>query len=268
MKSDIKGVINEKLLVTIDGYYTNRDNFVGPLLVETPFVIVPNLANDLTAALAAGIAGNPSLAGALGSFGVSSAQAAGLIVQLAGSGLPDAGTPVAIVQPLENNPGVGSTPELMLTYRNFGKVSFYGTDIAFQYLANDKLSVFGNLSIVSDDFFDDEELDEEGTGLSLALNAPTLKGSGGFKYKFASGLSINAAGRYTDGFPVLSGPYVGDIDSYFLLDLGAGYDMSRFQSGLRIDIGVSNALDNMHREFIGAPQMGRMAMGRVTYSIK
>lgn len=263
-----KGVINEKLLVTIDGYYTNRDNFVGPLLVETPLVIVPNLANDLTAALAAGIAGNPSLAGALVAFDVSSAQAAGLIVQLAGSSLPDAGTPVAIVQPLENNPGVGSTPELMLTYRNFGKVSFYGTDIAFQYLANDKLSVFGNLSIVSDDFFDDEELDEEGTGLSLALNAPTLKGSGGFKYKFASGLSINAAGRYTDGFPVLSGPYVGDIDSYFLLDLGAGYDMSRFQSGLRIDIGVSNALDNMHREFIGAPQMGRMAMGRVTYSIK
>jgi len=53
-----------------------------------------------------------------------------------------------------------------------------------------------------------------------------------------------------------------------LLDLGAGYDMSRFQPGLRIDIGVSNALDNMHREFIGAPQMGRMAMGRITYSIK
>jgi len=261
-----KGIINEKLLFTVDGYWTKRDNFVGPLLMETPFVIVPNLANDLTAAIAAGIANNAQLAGALGQFGVSSQQAAGLLVALAGDALPSAGTPVAIVQPQENNPGVGNTPELMLTYRNFGQVSFYGADAAFQYLASDQLSFFGSASLVSDDYFDEDELDESGTGLELALNAPTLKGSAGFKYNFASGLSINAAGRYTDGFPVLSGPYVGDLDSYFLMDVGAGYDMSSFQPGLRVDVQVSNVLDNMHREFIGAPQMGRMGQARLTYS--
>jgi len=263
-----KGIINDKLIFTIDGYWTKRDNFVGPLLMETPFVIVPNLSNDLAAAIAAGIAGNAQLAGALGAMGVDAATAAGLLVALAGDGLPDAGTPVAIVQPQENNPGAGNTPELMLTYRNFGKVSFYGADVAFQFIASDNLSLFGNASIVSDDFFDDEELDEDGSGLQLALNAPTLKGSAGFKYSFASGLSFNAAGRYTDGFPVLSGPYVGDLDSYFLMDVGAGYDMSSFQPGLRIDLQVSNVLDNMHRQFIGAPQMGRMGMARLTYTIQ
>jgi len=263
-----KGVINEKLLVTIDGYYTNRDNFVGPLLVETPFVIVPGVTNDLIAAIAAGISGNAQLNGALGLMGVSPQAAAGLLVALAGDDLPDGETPVAIVQPVENNPGVGQTPELMMTYRNFGKVSFYGADVAFQYLANENLSVFGNLSLVSDDYFDEDELDESGTGLELALNAPTLKGSAGFKYGFASGLSINAAGRYTDGFPVLSGPYVGDVDSYFLLDVGVGYDLSNFQEGLRFDVSVSNATDKMHRQFIGAPQIGRQAMARITYSMK
>lgn len=263
-----KGVINEKLLVTIDGYYTNRDNFVGPLLVETPFVIVPGVTNDLIAAIAAGISGNAQLNGALGLMGVSPQAAAGLLVALADDALPDGETPVAIVQPVENNPGVGQTPELMMTYRNFGKVSFYGADVAFQYLANENLSVFGNLSLVSDDYFDEDELDESGTGLELALNAPTLKGSAGFKYGFASGLSINAAGRYTDGFPVLSGPYVGDVDSYFLLDVGVGYDLSNFQEGLRFDVSVSNATDKMHRQFIGAPQIGRQAMARITYSMK
>ncbi len=263
-----KGVVNEKLLVTIDGYYTQRDNFVGPLLTETPFVIVPNLANDLTAALATGIAGNAPLAGALAAFGLDAATAAGMVVALAGDALPSAETPVAIVQPVENNPGVGNTPEVMLSYRNFGKVSFYGADLAFQYLANDQLSLFGNLSIVSDDFFDDEELDEDGTGLSLALNAPALKGSAGFSYELDTGLKFNASGRYTDGFPILSGPYVGDLDSYFLLDLGVGYDLNDFAPGLRIDIGVSNALDKMHREFIGAPQMGRMGQARLTYDLK
>jgi iron complex outermembrane receptor protein len=263
-----KGVINEKLLVTIDGYYTNRDNFVGPLLVETPFVIVPGITNDLIAAIATGISGNAQLNGALGLMGVSPQAAAGLLVALAGDDLPDGETPVAVVQPMENNPGVGQIPELMLTYRNFGKVSFFGADVAFQYIANESLSLFGNLSLVSDDYFDEDELDESGTGLELALNAPTLKGSTGFKYDFNSGFSFNASGRYTDGFPVLSGPYVGDVDSYFLLDVGAGYDLNKFQEGLRFDITVSNATDKMHRQFIGAPQIGRQAMARITYSMK
>jgi outer membrane receptor for ferrienterochelin and colicins len=265
-----KGIINDKLLITADFYYSKRDNFVGPLLMETPFVIVPNLSNDLVAAIATGIAGNAQLAGALGQFGVSSQAAAGLLVGLAGSALPSASTPVAIVQPSENNPGVGQTPELMLTYRNFGKVSFYGSDIAFQYMASNELSLFGNVSLVSDDYFDDTELgdESEGSGLALALNAPRLKMAVGGKYDFGSGLSVNASGRYTDGFPVLSGPYIGKVDSYFLLDVGAGYDMAKFQPGLRIDLQISNALDNMHREFIGAPQMGRMGSARLTYTLQ
>jgi len=262
-----KGVINGKLLATADVYYTQRNNFIGPLLMETPFVVVPNLANDLAAALAAGIAGNATLNATLGAFGLSAAQAAGMVVQLAGSGLPSASTPVAIVQPVENNTGIGAVPELMLAYRNFGKVNFYGADIALQYIASSSLNLFGNLSLVSDDYFDDEEVDAPGTGLAVALNAPKLKGTAGFSYKFTNGLSVNAAGRYTDGFPVLSGPYVGDVESYMLFDLGAGYDLGQFAPGLRVDMGVSNITDNFHREFVGAPQMGRMAIARITYDM-
>ncbi|MEQ9104637.1 MAG: TonB-dependent receptor [Rhodothermales bacterium] len=261
-----KGVINNKLLATVDVYYSKRKNFVGPLLMETPLVFVPNLSNDLTAAISAGIAGNAQLAGALTQFGLTPNAVAGLLVNLAGDGLPDASTPVAIVQPIENNPGVGAVPELMLTYRNFGNVDFYGSDIAIQYLASDALSLFANLSLVSDDFFDDEELEEPGSGLTLALNAPTLKGRAGFQYTFANGLSVNGSGRYVEEFPIRSGPYEGTLESYFLLDLGAGYDLSEFTPGLRLDVNVTNVTDNMHREFIGAPQLGRMAMGRLTYS--
>ena len=262
-----KGMINDKLIATVDVYYTQRNNFIGPLLTETPFVIVPNLKTDLTTALAAGIAGNAQLNATLGAFGLSAAQAAGMVVQLAGSALPSASTPVAIVQPIENNRGVGAVPEIILTYRNFGKVNFYGADMAFQYLASDALSVFGNLSLVSDDYFDDEETDSPGTGLEVALNAPTLKGTAGFKYHFGNGLSVNAAARYTDGFPVLSGPYVGNVPSYALFDIGAGYDLKQFTAGLRVDIGISNVTDNFHREFVGAPQMGRMGIARITYDM-
>ncbi|MCH8961948.1 MAG: TonB-dependent receptor, partial [Bacteroidetes bacterium] len=127
----------------------------------------------------------------------------------------------------------------------------------------DAVSVFGNISWVSDDFFDNEELEEENTSLSLALNAPTLKVKFGGSYNLPSGFTINASGRYIKGFPVRSGPYIGDLENYFLIDIGGGYI---FENGLRLDIGISNLLDDDHREFIGAPKLGRVAIGRVTYS--
>ncbi len=272
-----KGLINDKLLVAIDAYYTQKEDFVGPLLMETPFVFAPNLSNDLTAAVVAGIEGNstpiPALGGAtlnqaLGGLGLNAATVAGLLVTLAGDQLPSASTPVAVVQAASNDAGAGKTPELMLAYRNFGNVDYIGVDASFQYMASKDLNLFANVSFVSDDFFDASELDEKGTDLSLALNAPAFKVRGGFDYTFDSGFSVNAAGRYSDAFPISSGPYQGTLDSYFLVDLGFGYDLNRFTPGLRVDVGVQNALDDTHREFIGAPQLGRMAIGRLTYTVK
>ena len=261
-----KGIFNNKVLFAVDGYWTQKKDFVGPLAMETPFVLVPTLSSDLTAALTNGISNNAVLAGTLAAFGLSPEAVAGLIVGLAGSQLPDASTPVAIVQPRENNPGIGKTPELMLSYRNFGKLTYWGVDASLQVLATNELSFFGNLSVVSDDFFDNTELDETNTSLSLALNAPKFKTKFGARYDGRSGFSANVAARYTDSFPVLSGPYVGTVDSYFLLDLGVGYAFSGEMKGLRLDLGVNNVFDDSHREFIGAPKLGRMAIARATYS--
>lgn len=260
-----KGIINDRILIAVDAYYTTKENFIGPLLMETPFVFVPDLQTDLTVAYAAAIGNNQVLAGALGQLGLSPQAVAGLVVGLAADQLPSATTPVAIVQPAENNGGAGTPPELLLAYRNFGKLEYFGADISAQVLVNDQLSLFGNVSFVNDDFFDNEELDETNTDLALALNAPTFKGKLGGAYRLDNGFSFNASGGYTEGFPVRSGPYVGEVDSYFLLDIGAGYDVPEVP-GLRADLSVSNVLDNEHRQFVGAPQLGRMGMVRLTYS--
>ncbi|RMF59473.1 MAG: TonB-dependent receptor, partial [Bacteroidetes bacterium] len=242
-------------------------DFVGPLAMETPFVFVPTLASDLTAALAGGIQNNAVLAGALAGLGLTPEQTAALIVGLAGGQLPDAQTPVAIVQPKENNPGVGQTPELMLSYRNFGKLSYWGVDVSLQVMVTPALSVFGNASFVSDDFFDNEELDEANPALSVALNAPKFKTKFGVNYEGPSGLTLGVAGRYNDGFPVRSGPYAGFVDSYFLVDVNMGVAFEDAIKGLRLDVGINNLFNDVHREFIGAPKLGRMVMARLTYSI-
>jgi iron complex outermembrane receptor protein len=261
-----KGLFGNRVLFAIDGYYTQRENFVGPLLVETPFVLVPTLLSDLTAAMATGIDGNAVLKGALAQAGITPQAAAAVIAGLASRSLPSASTPVALVVPTENDLGVGKAPELLLTYRNFGKVDFYGVDVSVQVIASSRLNFFGNISYVSDDFFDNEELEETNTSLAVALNAPTFKFKTGFNYAVPRGISVNASGRYADGFPVRSGPYIGDVRSYFLLDVGAGYDLGKFAPGMSLDVTVQNVLDNEHREFIGAPLIGRLALARLNYT--
>ncbi|MEX1054967.1 MAG: TonB-dependent receptor, partial [Rhodothermales bacterium] len=266
-----KGLFGRRVLVAVDGYYATKRNFVGPLLVESPFVLAPERAaviSDLEGAMAVGIAGNAQLAGALQQLGLPPALVAGLIISLARSNLetslPAPNSPIGIVQPAENAiPG-----QLLLSYRNFGDLSYYGLDASTEVLVNDRLSLFGNMSWVSDNFFDDEELDEEGTSLELSMNAPKIKLKGGFDYSVPFGVRVNAAVRYVDSFIVRSGPYEGEVPSYTILDVGAGYDLGRFAPGLRADVAVLNVFDEMHREFIGAPQMGRLAIGRLTYTIE
>ena len=262
-----KGILGHQLLVTVDGYYTRIKDFIGPLRMATPLVLVPGLQADLARDIAIGIQNNDVLANALGLFGLTPEAVATLLVQLGQqSGLPTATSPVAIVQPVENDPGTTSTPELLLTYSNFGDVSYYGLDASVLYLASDDLSIFGNISLVNDDFFDHTELNEENETLSLALNASKMKIKLGWQYTHASGVSANASARYTKGFPVRSGAYTGDIESYFIIDLGLGYAFRNALQGMSLDLGVSNLFNNSHREFIGAPKLGRVAIGRLTYT--
>ncbi len=258
-----KGILGENILLAADVYYATKKNFVGALQVRTPLVLVPNLSQDLVRDITTGITNNTTLAAALGLFGLSAQEAAQLLVDVAGSSLPDASTPIAVVQPNENNPGVGTLPEIMLAYPNFGNIGYYGADVSLQVIVSHALSLFGNMSWVSDDFFDHMELDEELEDKVLALNAPGFKFKLGGQYEHRSGFSVNAAGRHVKGFPVISGSYTGDVPSYFVLDVGAGYAIN---PTLRVDLGIRNATDSDHREYVGAPKLGRIATARLTYT--
>ena len=266
-----KGNFVDRVQWTVDAYYATKKNFVGPLIVESPLVFMPNVETDLAGALTPVLVGaaqnDPNVGALLAGLNLTADQAAGLVASLAGAGLAD--TPVAFVQPDQqvlptDDP---NTVAGLLSYRNFGNISYWGLDASMQILATNQLNLFGNLSVVSDDFFDNEELDETDTALSLALNAPAFKFKGGFSYRQFQGFSVNAAVRYVEGFPVRSGPYVGAVEPYTLLDVGAGYDFSQMLPGLRLDVTVQNVLNDDHREFVGAPKLGRIAMGRLTYTI-
>ena len=276
-----KGLIEEKFLFAIDAYYTKKKNFISAVTTITPFSVFADLGTEinanLPAELAEAIAANQQLNAILPALGLTPQQVAGIITFLgaeAAAALPLAG----VVQPDENQ----AAGELLGAYRNFGNVDFWGIDASFQYIATNRLNFFGNVSIVSDDFFDNKELNVDNQALYLALNASKFKAKGGFNYSVPNGFSFNVAGRYTQAYPVNSGPYVGGLpfddatkaalddigglDDFFVLDVGAGYDLGAFTRGMRLDFTVQNVLNNEHREFIGAPKIGRLALVRLMYS--
>ena len=191
-------------------------------------------------------------------------MAAETLVNIAGADLPDNETPIAIVQPNENNEGVGNFPELMLTFPNFGDIRYFGMDVSTQIIASEKLMFFGNASWVSDDYFDHTEINEESEDLELALNAP------GFKLR----LEVNTNERmaflswHRDGlqrdFLLFLVNMWGMCRCYTVLDIGIGYAIHK--AGFRADLGINNLFNNNHREFVGAPRLGRIATIRLTYT--
>jgi len=262
-----KGLFANKVLFEIDGYYTEKKNFIGPLLLETPLAY---LQNDAVNRSLEALRSNPNVQAALANYRASGANS--VLTEDAARALMGvifARTSAAVVQPdgtVLNN-GTANQVGGFLSYRNFGRVKFFGLDASAQFAPTSRTNVFVNGSYVSDDFFDNKELGEDANAnLNVALNAPRFKIKSGLTYAVPQAWSANASVRYQDAFPVASGPYAGDVPSFTLVDLGAGYDFSNTLRGLRADLLVQNVLNDKHREFIGAPLIGRMALVRVGFT--
>jgi len=259
-----KGVVGEKLVVAADLYHTRIQDFVSPIQVQTPNVFLDpaSLGEALGASVGEALAENAELAAAVTPF--DNMQIPGI---LSGNGN---GSPVDEIVALfaggaAQIPFGTVTPEqafdptaVMLTYRNFGEISLNGLDVNLVYFPSDQWSLTGSYSYV------DKTLFENVDGIAdIALNAPGNKYKLGTSYTFdQQQLTLGAQWRYVGAFRQESGVFVGDVDAYSLLDLNASC-LLPFGSNLRLGVDVSNALDNKHRTFIGAPKIGRLVFGQL-----
>ena len=278
-----KGLLGGKFVIGIDAYYTIRENFIGPLEFITPSVVAQGFGTQqgigaFTQAMIAGLAQNATAIATLRqALGIPAAVPAATVAQQFASQLVTPQTlpligafgqlPLGIVQTNEYGiTGQGNRPEFQLAYRNFGRVAFWGLDWGLEYIATDRISAFFNGSYMSDNFFTNDELRESNPALTLSMNSPQFRFRTGLDYNDPKGLTANVALRYQDGFRVQSGVYDGQIDAFTLIDCGAGYHLDDYLRGLRVDLTIQNVLNNVRREFIGAPAIGRMGMMRFTYS--
>jgi hypothetical protein len=126
-----------------------------------------------------------------------------LLTAIAGiSGNPNVtGIPLGTVTPV---PTVGDPYDIFLTYRNFGTVDLWGSDLGATFLATDRLSFTATYSFVNENLFRNQ-----GGIADIALNAPMNKATLSANYRDPrAGLSAELRGRYVDRFPMNSGVYV------------------------------------------------------------
>jgi outer membrane receptor for ferrienterochelin and colicins len=248
-------ILSNKVRLSAAAWYERKENFVGPLIVESPNVFLD------PASTTAFFANSPAWQ-ALGTqlppdlFAQLTGQVVGgmLIVPLA-TIVPDS--------PLT------STGDMFLTYRNFGKLDLWGTDLSFDYLFNDRWSISGMWSHVSDDFFSAEEV--EGP-TDVALNATSDKVAFTGRYRQGVyGIAAEAGVRYTKGFPVNSGVYVTELNSdgtrraipdWTVFDAQVSY---RFKFGLMASLVAQNLFNENYATFVGIPQLGRLVLTKLQY---
>jgi iron complex outermembrane receptor protein len=259
-----KGIVGEKLVVAADLYHTRIEDFVSPIQVQTPNVFLDpvSLGAALGASVGETLAENAELAAAVAPLdnmqvpGTLSGNGNGSpvdeIVTLFASGA--AGIPFGTVTPEQ----AFDPTAVMLTYRNFGEINLNGLDVNLAYFPSEQWSLTGSYSYV------DQTLFENVDGIAdIALNAPGNKFKLGTSYTFdQEQLTLGAQWRYVGAFRQESGVFVGDVDAYSLLDLNASC-LLPFGDNLRLGVDVSNALDNKHRTFIGAPEIGRLVFGQL-----
>ncbi len=263
-----KGILLNRLAFSADAYHSRINNFIAPLFVETPnvFLDAATLSASLGQQIKAALADpqNAQLAQALLAFDATTQGGNG-----DGSSIEELVT--LFVAGTENNgaafiPFGTVTPEqavdpnaVMLTYRNYGDISLNGLDLNFTFFLNPSWSLGANYSFVSEDFF--ENVDEIG---DIALNAPKNKFGANVQYtNIDLGLGVGLRARFVQGFPVRSGVYVGEVESYYTVDLNAGYSIPLGPEP-RLSVTIQNLLDRKHNQFVGTPEIGRLAMARLT----
>jgi iron complex outermembrane receptor protein len=238
------GLIQDRVRVFGSLYHTRLKDFVGPLRVETPSVFLdgPSVGTFVETRMIAN--------------GVSPANAQAVAA---------AAAPAAAQIPLGTvAPDQRSSSDLILTYRNFGDVNLWGADIGVELAATDALYFSGSYSWVSEECFDFNEDGNCSSSVDIALNAPTNKGSLGVRYDDRTRYALGARARFSGEFPMNSGVYVGRVDSYVVVDANAAYRVPNVQ-GLTVSLQVNNLLDEKHREFIGAPELGIVALLKLQY---
>jgi iron complex outermembrane receptor protein len=211
----------------VAGYYGWKADFVSAEQVETPSVFLEPAS--LEAYLARYLPAD-------------SAQfLAGLLAQV----------PLGTVTPVEARDPF----DILVSYRNFGRLTYWGADANLAAQLTSMLAIRVGYAWTSRTSFPVVTAAGPDT---LMLNAPRHRGTLAATYGDpVGGLMVELRGRAIERFAMRSGVYRGTVPAYAVFDGTATYRLP-FMPMITVTLAALNLMDHRHREFIGAPEIGRL----------
>jgi iron complex outermembrane receptor protein len=256
-------VLAERLKFSCDAYRTEKNDFIGPMVIETPNVFLDSvtlssyLEQEFTDLL-----NDPDYA----DYAVILAAVDDTSFGGNGNGTPvdeltnifvygTSQIPFGTVSPQE-----ALDPEdVLITYRNFGDIVLYGIDFALACGLNQNWTIGGSFSYISENLFEKSATQIH----DIYLNVPKYKFGIFLQYtNINTGISADSRLRFVDGFEMY-GPFIGTtVESFTVVDLNLGY---RLPYRSKLTVTVQNLFNNKHIEFVGAPEIGRLALLRISH---
>ncbi len=291
-----KGTVGGKVTFDLALWGQERGDVGTPAALATPNVFFGNpqqLGGYLGAQLGANL--GPQLAG----LGLTPAQINAIVSGVAGALTPSvASLPVGVVTFANGN----SAPNAVYAtyFTSASKIWVRGLDLATSVAATDRITADLAYSYQSRNVFQGVN---GGNGLPLMSNAPNSRGSLGMAYRNDdNGLGFELRTRYNEAYPVNSGVYASNfafpiaagqtgatptasggpgrcspapagtfcyenVPEAFTMDAQVTKRFNLGENKLTWSLNAQNMFDNRIRTFPGAPEIGRMVMTRIQYSL-
>lgn len=261
-----RGLIAKALVASVDVYQSRVSNFLGPYMVGTPNVFLDG--STLNAALVTAVRDQlalPENTAALNAllsldsagqvYSNNDGDPSGEVAFLLAAGLAGA-IPFGTVSPVE----AFDPTAVLLMRRNFGEVTVQGIDVNLMMFLSRQLRVGLMGAMLSDNFYENVD------GVAdISLNAPRFKAGAQVQYDSREGdVGGSLRVRYVEGYPVRSDVYIGSVEPFTVVDASMYYRVP-FSKDTMVNLTVQNVTNNLHREFVYVPEIGRLAMLRLTH---
>ncbi len=253
------GVLQGKFAYSIDAFYNQRTNNLTPITVGSPFVVYPTAGQDLSAIVASTLS-----ADSLAQYGLTPAAMAAIYQSAIETSTQNAAgvfSPLGLIS-ADQSP-TGQT--LDAAFYNIESMEYFGLDLSAKYYVNNNWVFYANYSWLSQVYWEEAKLSGLEQTTPFSLNMSGNRARLGTEYLPKTGMNASASVRYTGAFQTINSDWTGDVPTSTIVDLGIGYG---FTSGLRVNATVTNVLDANNQSIAHATSIGRLILGKITYTFK
>ncbi len=246
-----KGILGDKVYVTVDGYINELTNFVTDLLprVNPAF---PEYGLTQEANIPAELAALDARLALLGLPANHPLRAPIPLLQ-GGHAQLQAGTQIQGVNALATLPD--GSRAVVLSYTNAGEVTERGIELGLGYQFTPEIR--GDVSFTGFSF----DVRSQAVGDQLVPNTPSKKANLSLSYAGAQGFDGNVTLRLVDGYAWAAGVFQGYVPASEFLNVSAGYRINNY---VRIHATATNLFDQQRFQMYGGSVIGRRILGGLT----